>query len=250
MFHKTRRKHRKQKTEKTERVQKSRRVGGQKTELLPSPDELQIEILYNDFLRQNTESNKQILEQLRRFTEHHPQFKQIPLRINDRIQYKDLEKYLPIDPNNTNKDIALCLQPNSVNDEITMETFEETFRNPYGNNILVALKYDAHIIGLLSLIILNKTTIKNAISTKQLNKGPLKESIKEPATYIYVNWLCGSKYKGVGTLLINLTKAMKPYFNAKAIELLSYTTSKNFYEKMGFTFKGKTKYKALQYVYE
>ncbi len=247
---KTKRKHR-QHSKYRKHPTHTRKVGGQKSEHLPPLNELQIEILYNDFLRQNTESNKNILEQLRKFTEQTPQFRGIPVLMNDRIHYKDLENYLPIDPNSTNTDIALCYNPNSKN-EITIETFEETFRNPYGNNILIALKYDAHIIGLLSLTILHKTSMIN-INTKEENnssKNTYKSDKSDKLIYIYINWLCGSKYKGVGSLLINLVKEMKSHFDAEAIELLSLTSSKDFYEKMGFTFKGKTKYKALQYVYE
>lgn len=241
---KTKRKHRYHR----KHLIKTRKVGGQKLEPLPPPNELQIDILYNDFLRQNTESNKNILEQLRKFTEQTPRFRGISVSLNDSIQYKDLENYLPIDTNSTNKDIALCYNPNSE-DEITIETFEETFRNPYGNNILIALKYDDHIIGLLSLTILHKTSMIN-INTKEENNSPKNMHKSDKPIYIYINWLCGSKYKGVGSLLINLVKEMKSHFDAEAIELLSLTSSKHFYEKMGFTFKGKTKYKALQYAYD
>lgn len=210
-------------TKRVRRLKKRRRtsrrlVGG---EALPPKNELTIEFVYNDYFRTKEDSlyptdiiiDETPLTKLKAFAEQRgmfgfksPSFDGIKLTLNPTLR---AEQILGTPPDTFTTQINQALQQGVCKGVATLRDLTvRTFTSSMYPLFCALLRYNGAIIG-LCMFSIHPSSIK-------------------------IEWLCGSKYNGVGTLLINLMKKLREHFGTESITLDSLSRAVPFYTKLGF----------------
>lgn len=210
---------------KINRTQTYRKQKGGKN-VLPPKEELEIELIYNDYFRGDAEEFNEkydvILKRLSTFIETVKSIDDIPLKLNTEINNKSFE--IRID--NIKDEYDIC------NGKIRKRQLINAFNfGSYSPTFVALLKHNDNIIGICMFNF-----------TKYPPNFKIGTSINDSKLYISVNWLCGSKYGGVGRILFNMLKEIKEYVDAKLIYLTSYASAVPFYEKMGMKYIGNSRF--------
>lgn len=202
---------------------------------LPLPDvsKLRFELIANDNARnQFTNSyehnyvgdefdaykiqNIERLEWLQTFCETHPSIGGISLTLNTHVTNDDFTDFMK-----TVDETEIC------NGKISIRKLTDAFQSYYASIYCIRMFLEDKLIG---LVIFNFT-----------HNPPFYRygtAIDESVTYIHLDYLCGSSYQKVGTLLIQVLKLIATDYSARSIHLISYDSAIPFYEKMGFTYLG------------
>ena len=196
------------------------------------PDGLELEIVYNDHFRgvytddfkldhDNLDSVKQesedILSKLTAFVEKTGTLDGVPITVNTNIDNTSYEKLI----HGIKEEYDVC---NGKIDKGKLLTY---FIDNGKKSMAAMLKHNGDIIG-ICVFYFTHSPAKRRFGNK----------INNTKLFIRVDWLCGSKYKGVGSILVNLLKKIKEEFNLVSIHLISYDSAVPFYEKMGMTYIG------------
>jgi hypothetical protein len=176
---------------------------------LPKNENLRLEIACND-LYKGTRGGA-----LMKFLEHFVEkgeFNDIPVYLNETVDNNYVESYIM---DNIEEEYRLCKEL------IEVEDIYISFRTDWKpeRRVLITLWLDDKIIGVCMFALRNMG---------MGNKTPKQE------LHLYVDYLCGSIYKGVGTILVNLLKAMMKEYKAKSMYMESLSSAVPFYRKKGF----------------
>lgn len=223
------------KTQKRKRAgRKSRKQLGGDT--LPNTGSLSLEFIFNDFLygryksyfieeaslneiERATNDGKKYVELLNEFIKNIKETNGIPYYKKE-IQSDRLREYLV---DNIKEDDNLC------KGKIDLGKIYATFNSSHPS-VCILLKHNSSIIGIGVITFTNRHITQHF--SNRLNMAKL---------YIHIDWLCGSKYNKVGSIIIETIEKIQQYMGADSIFLISYDSAIPFYKKMGFEYLGQSR---------
>jgi hypothetical protein len=199
----------------------------------PNTKSLKIEFLFNDVFYEIYEKyflEESTPEEIKERTKETKEYKKIlESYIND-IKETDGIPYSinKIPPNSITKYLNSNINPddNVCKGKIDIGQISSSFYNQQPS-ICILLKNNTNIIG-ISVFSFTHRHIQHKFGDKINSKN----------TYIRLDWLCGSKYSKVGTILINTIENIQAYMKTKSIYLISYDSAILFYQKMGYEYLG------------
>ena len=211
---------------KTRRVQK----GG---DPLPDTSALNLEFLFNDFMYEKYEryyfeetdpeqieekkqESKAYMQSIQSFVDDVKGTDSIPYSIHT-IPEGGLGKYLR---QNINEEDDVCKGKIDLG-KITTSFYAQR------PAICILLKNDSHIIG-IAIFSFTHRHIQHKFGNK----------INTAKKYISIDWLCGSKYNKVGTILTDTIEKIQQHMKTNSTYLISYNSAIPFYTKKGFEYLG------------
>ncbi len=163
-----------------------------------------------------------LLKKLHTFVESNPKIDEIPLKLNSSMTNEMFIKEIK----------AIKPEYDVCHEKIERGKLIEDFDSGGKPVVSVFLKHNADIIGVCVFHFTNRPA-KSTFGMK-INKTKL---------YIRINWLCGSKYKGVGSHIMNVLKKLKEELGIVSIHLISYESAIPFYKKVGMQYIGNSNFR-------